>query len=174
MFTISQLVKKFELSRSTLLYYDKIGLLKPSARSKSNYRLYSPKDIEKMTLINTYRTAGLSLEDITTILNNDNENQVSLLLEQRLENLNMEVNRLREQQKLIVSLLGNESLLKTTKVMNKSQWVKILKSSGMNEDDMRRWHIEFEKDLPEVHTDFLQSLGIDSDEIARIKTWSKQ
>jgi len=36
----SQLAGRFGLSRSTLLYYDSIGLLSPSERTASNYRLY--------------------------------------------------------------------------------------------------------------------------------------
>ena len=38
---------------------------------------------------------------------------------------------------------------------------------------MHQWHIAFERDLPQVHSDFLQSLGIDAEEIARIRAWSR-
>jgi hypothetical protein len=41
MLTIGRLAERFGLSRSTLLYYDSIELLSPSARSDANYRLYS-------------------------------------------------------------------------------------------------------------------------------------
>ena len=47
MLTISQVASRFGLSRSTLLYYDTIGLLSPSLRSRANYRLYSPADVER-------------------------------------------------------------------------------------------------------------------------------
>ena len=36
MLTVSQLASR--LSRSTLLYYESIGLLKPTARCSANYR----------------------------------------------------------------------------------------------------------------------------------------
>ena len=55
MLTISQLGRRFGLSRSTLLYYDSIGLLSPSLRSRANYRLYSRSDVERMELIDVYR-----------------------------------------------------------------------------------------------------------------------
>ncbi|MFC3153200.1 hypothetical protein ACFOEK_19330 [Litoribrevibacter euphylliae] len=64
--------------------------------------------------------------------------------------------------------------MRSTKTMSKDQWVEILKACGMTEDDMHRWHIEFERSLPEAHTDFLESLGIDDEEVARIKAWSKE
>ena len=51
MYTIGQLVKRYGLSRSTLLYYDRIGLLSASARSDANYRLYTDKDLQRMSQI---------------------------------------------------------------------------------------------------------------------------
>lgn len=172
MFTVNQLGKKHGLSRSTLLYYDKIGLLNPSARSEANYRLYSESDVRKMDTIVTYREAGLSLEAIADIINTD-ETKSTKVLEQRLVNLNSEMSQLRQQQQLIVKLLGRDSLIRTTKSMDKAQWVNILKASGMDDEAMHKWHIEFEKDLPEVHSDFLESLGCSSDEVVKIKAWSK-
>jgi DNA-binding transcriptional MerR regulator len=41
MHTIGQAAKHANLSRSTLLYYDRIGLLRPSGRSRAGYRLYN-------------------------------------------------------------------------------------------------------------------------------------
>ncbi|MCG7547423.1 MerR family transcriptional regulator [Pseudoalteromonas sp. Of7M-16] len=172
MYTVNQLGKMYDLSRSTLLYYDKIGLLKPSARSEANYRLYSNNDLKKMEKIATYREAGLSLESIADILNSDDTNSTAIL-EQRLHNLNSEISELRKQQQLVVELLGKDSLVRTTKIMNKEQWVNILRSSGMDEDDMHRWHREFERDLPEVHQDFLESLGCSPEEVSSIRKWSQ-
>jgi DNA-binding transcriptional MerR regulator len=172
MYTIGQLVNQFDISRSTLLYYDKIGLLQPTARTEANYRLYSEADRKRMSQIALYKEAGLSLESIAEILDSAGD-RLSKLLEQRLESLNLEMSRVRLQQKLILQLLGKESLLRKAKVMNKAQWVEILNASGMDENDMRQWHIEFERSLPEVHSDFLESLGIDSAEIAEIKALSQ-
>ena len=173
MYTVNQLGKRFKLSRSTLLYYDRIGLLKPSARSEANYRLYNEKDLARLQQIMTYRDAGLSLQDIAGVLDSD-INAATSKLEQRLASLNQDIARLRQQQVQIIQLLGKDSLIRQTKTMNKQQWVKILRASGMDDNAMHRWHQEFERDLPQVHTDFLMSLGIDVAEIDRIKVWSKE
>ena len=69
--SICLMAKRFGLSRSTLLYYDSIGLLSPSERSDSNYRLYSGADVERMELIDVYRRAGLPLVDISRVLSSD-------------------------------------------------------------------------------------------------------
>ena len=44
--------------------------------------------------------------------------------------------------------------------MTKKNWVSILAATGMDEADMRRWHVEFERAASEAHQDFLESLGI--------------
>ena len=56
---------------------------------------------------------------------------------------------------------------------NKEGWVAILRASGMSDEDMGRWHVEFERLSPEAHQDFLESLGLEDDEIARIRAWSR-
>ena len=68
MFTIGQVAKKYGLSRSTLIYYDNIGILTPSGRSESNYRLYSDNDLKKMDRMMLFRSAGLSLDSIPSLL----------------------------------------------------------------------------------------------------------
>lgn len=173
MYTIGKLVKAFNLSRSTLLYYDKIGLLQPSERTESDYRLYSQRDFERLEKIALYKKAGLSLEAIGEILDSADD-RLSGILEQRLDSLNSEMSRVRQQQRFILQLLGKNSLLKTSKVMNREQWVKILEDAGMDHGDMWQWHIEFERHLPEAHTDFLESLGMSQSEIDHIKVISQK
>ena len=61
MLTIGRLARRFSLSRSTLLYYDSIGLLRPSGRSPANYRLYTERDRRRLELICRYREAGVPM-----------------------------------------------------------------------------------------------------------------
>jgi MerR family transcriptional regulator, thiopeptide resistance regulator len=42
----------------------------------------------------------------------------------------------------------------------------------MTDAEMRRWHANFEQNMPDAHADFLQSLGLDDAEIRRIRAWS--
>ena len=71
MLTISQLARRFGLSRSTLLYYDSIGLLSPSARSDANYRLYSRNDIERMERVIPLFIRRVSNDEAITIYGKD-------------------------------------------------------------------------------------------------------
>lgn len=170
--TVGYLTKYFGISRSTILYYDKIGLLVASSKSEANYRLYNKDDFRRMEKIVIYKNAGLSLKNIIEILDS-HDNQSSILLEQRLESLNKEIIEIKIQQQLILKLLGSDSIVRNSELMSKLQWVEILRNSGMDDDAMHQWHIEFERSLPDAHTDFLISLGIDKNEIAMIKKKSK-
>jgi DNA-binding transcriptional MerR regulator len=172
MFTIGQVSKKYSLSRSTLIYYDKIGVLSPSGRSESNYRLYSDADLQKMKRIRLFRSAGLSLSAIALLLAAEG-GDLNTSLEHRLVSINSEIHGLRSQQKVILNLLQDEGLAQKSRVVTKETWVSMLKAAGLDEEGMRNWHIEFEKSSPEAHQDFLESIGIDDDEIAMIRQWSK-
>jgi len=172
MFTIGQVAKKYGLSRSTLIYYDKIGVLKPGGRSESNYRLYTEDDIHRMDRIMLFRGAGLSLQSIAALLDKK-DNDLNVSLEHRLYAINDEIQRLRDQQKVILNLLESQNHVRNTRVMTKETWVSILEASGLDENGMRNWHIEFEKTSPEAHQDFLESIGIDKEEIILIRQWSR-
>ncbi len=172
MYSIGQMAKKFALSRSTLLYYDKIGLLKPSERSSSNYRLYTEEDYQKMVQIDVYRQAGMPLKQIISMLV-ASTGSVTDQLEGRLAQLNYEIQALRKQQQVIVKLLKEKKSLSKTQVLDKNKWIEILRSCGMSEEDMWQWHIQFEKHCPEGHQDFLESLGIKPSEIQQIRKKSR-
>jgi len=110
MFTIGRLARKHGLSRSTLLYYDRIGLLHPSEHTRGEYRLYSDADDARLARICAFRRAGLALKDIGRILDEGGSSNVTRTLENRLTELNAEMNSLREQQRLIAGLLGHRHL----------------------------------------------------------------
>ena len=173
MLTISQLARRFDLSRSTLLYYDSIGLLSPSSRSRANYRLYSREDVERMERIDLYRRAGLPLKAVARILDSG-RSAATELLGLRLRALNQEIRTLRRQQQMIVGLLQSEMALRETRTLDKEGWVAILRATGLSDDDMLRWHVEFERLTPQAHQDFLESLGLEDEEIAGIRERSRQ
>jgi len=171
MYTVGQIARRFSLSRSTLLYYDSIGVLTPTERSTSNYRLYSEADLERLTRICRYREAGLGLAAIRQILDGASRG-VAAILERRLVELNSEIGVLREQQRVVVRLLRNPGSLRRARTLDKARWVELLRNTGLTDDDMQRWHVEFERMAPEGHRDFLESLGIPADEIKTIRRGS--
>ena len=171
-YTISQVARKFGISRSTLLYYDSIGLLSPGARSESNYRLYSERDVESMEEIARLHGAGVPLADIKAMMG-ARASQRGATLRKRLSDIAGEMQKLKEQQDIILGLLGNRTV-NSPRALTKDQWVECLKVAGLDEDGRDRWHAEFERSSPEAHQAFLESLGIDEEEIKGIRRWSKK
>lgn len=173
MITVIQLARRCGLSRSTILYYESIRLLRPALRTRSNYRAYGPKDLERLEQICVYRNAGLSLSDIRAILD-PAESNASAVLKRRLKELDSEIETLRGHQRAILSLLRNKSAFGRRKVITKEKWVSIMKASGFSEADMHRWHAEFERSAPEEHQEFLTFLHIPNEEIRSIREWSRK
>jgi len=85
MLKIQEFAKRGGVSIRTLRHYDHLGLLKPSARSRSGYRLYEESDVRKLEQIIALRTFGLSLTDIGRALRK--ESALSSVLEQQRQTL---------------------------------------------------------------------------------------
>ena len=62
--TVGEVAKKMNTTVRTLQYYDKEGLLLPSAESEGGRRLYTDKDIVKLHQIQSMKYLGFSLDDI--------------------------------------------------------------------------------------------------------------
>ena len=173
MLTIGKLARKFKLSRSTLLYYDRIGLLKPSGRTPSNYRVYTLSDARRLEKIVLLRQAGLDLEAIGNTLK-ASESALADILERQIDVLNQKIQNLRRQQHLIVALLRDIKADDIpVKVIDKQSWVGLLRSAGMDENAMENWHRAFEQLSPAAHQNFLESLGIPTEEVIAIRRGSQ-
>ena len=66
--TVGELAKKMGVTIRTLQYYDKEGLLSPSAESEGGRRLYTDKDIVLLHQILSLKSLGFSLKDIKSRL----------------------------------------------------------------------------------------------------------
>ena len=173
MYSIGYLCKQFNLSRSTLLYYDSIGILKASQRTASNYRVYSDDDVSKLSQICSYRGAGISLEDIRKLLNTQ-EKSPENVLNKRLIELNREIHSLRIQQRIILEMLQNNDLLQNVPLVNTESFVSLLKTIGLDEQRLDKFHEEFEKMSSAEHQNFLEFLGFNEEEIAYIREQSRK
>jgi DNA-binding transcriptional MerR regulator len=162
--SVSKMAANFGISRSTLLYYDSINLLKPSKRTNAGYRLYNDADLERLNKIMLFRDAGVPLAEISNLLNAANLEVTAQLLK-RLGELNKEIEAAKKQQNIIVKLLENSILYKNLKSMDESTWLAILNSAGIKRETTEEWHSQFEKHSPRQHQNLLELLGFDDDEI---------
>jgi MerR family transcriptional regulator, thiopeptide resistance regulator len=172
MLNVSLLAKRCGLSRSTLLYYESIGLLQPARGAANQYRRYSERDVRRLEQICAYRNAGLKLQDILAILKRP-ESDAAGVLNRRLLELDAEIETKRSHQRAILMLLQTKPSLGANKHMTKEKWTSIMRSAGFTEADMHRWHIEFERSAPDDHQQFLEYLHIPAAEIEAIRNWSR-
>ena len=158
----------------------------PRLRSSS---LSSPaRDVETVTplrcissrlrAIRAYRNAGLTLDDIRAILKatgrrgREAVQSASGVLKRRLIELDAEIEALRAHQHAILQLLGSRALGKAD-MITKEKWVSIMRSCGFSDEQMHRWHSEFERSAPEEHQEFLEFLHIPAAEIKTIRNQSR-
>ncbi len=169
MLTVTQLARKFGLSRASILYYEKKGLLKPLKRAENGYRWYGPEEIKRLQTIVAYRSFGLPMAKLNILLNRKNEAEQERILRDQFSALEREIGKLRQQQKAIVQLLEQPILLEKNMV-TKERWVEIMRAAGLTDQDMTNWHRNFETMEPEEHQKFLESLNINADEIKKIRS----
>ena len=68
--TVKEISDLTGISVRTLHYYDEIGLLKPTGKSKAGYRLYDDKALETLQQILFFREFDLSLKEIKAVIDN--------------------------------------------------------------------------------------------------------
>lgn len=83
---VGELARRTGLTVRTLHHYDAMGLLSPSARTRSGHRLYGAADVRRLQQILSLRALGLTLEEVARWLERPD---ASLLesLEMHLEQL---------------------------------------------------------------------------------------
>lgn len=173
MYTVGKLARKFRISRSTMLYYHSEGLLIPSGRGESNYRLYSEDDCRKLAQICAYREAGIPIKTIKEIIRSE-KSEISKILEDRLQQINRQIMLLHQQQQYIGAMMQNRELLKNTAAVDRFAISKLMDDAGISEEARWRFHHEFEKCYPENHRLFLELLGMDEALIAEVRKWSRE
>ncbi len=167
MLTVTQLARECGLSRTTILYYEREGLLAPAHRSENGYRWYGEKEMQRLKTISSYRSYGLPISSIRTLLAQKGKSQAEILKD-HFNELEREIQNLRAQQKAIVVLLQEPQLIEDN-IVTKERWVQIMQEAGFSENYMVTWHQKFEEMEPAEHQKFLESLGIEQDEIVRIR-----
>lgn len=143
MFSISELAKSVGLSRATLLYYEKLGLLE-AQRRQNGYRVYSDAERQRLLLLQRLQAGGLSLKECQACLDGKIDRDQ---LGRRLKTLKAEIEAKTRSLELLTALLGRDSL--------------------------KTWHEEVERLAPDLHRDWLMTQGFSSADAARVALLSK-
>lgn len=143
MYRISELGALVGLSRTTLLYYEKLNLI-CGKRLENGYRVYSDRDIQQVRLIQQLQSGGLTLAECKSCLESKLDRSV---LKSRYDELTQEISRKQTSLALLSSLLGESS--------------------------SRSWHQILADVAPDAHIDWLKIQGFDEKQALRVKWLSK-
>ncbi len=143
MYRISELASLVGLSRTALLYYEKLNLIN-GKRLSNGYRVYSDRDVQQVLLIQQLQSGGLTLAECKSCLESKLDKSVLRL---RYNELEKEIKQKEWSLGLLSSLLGN----KTSKPL----------------------HETLSKIAPDAHIDWLKVQGFDEKQALRIKWLSK-
>ncbi len=143
MYRISQLASRVGLSRSSLLYYERLGLIQ-GQRGSNGYRYYSERDVQHVLLIRQLQAGGLTLSECQQYMHSQLD---QTLLQQRLTQLEQEIAAKQQAHQLLSALLGRSSLA--------------------------YWHHALDQVAPEAHLDWLQTQGFSRKDAIRLKWLSK-
>lgn len=99
--TIGGLAKAAGVATSTIRYYERAGLLRPSGRTTSNYRFYTDEDLHRLRFVRGAQATGFALDDIRQLLRPAACNKVQGLIEARLEEVGARLRELRNVEKVL-------------------------------------------------------------------------
>lgn len=143
MYKISELATKVGLSRTALLYYEKLNLI-CGKRLENGYRVYSDQDIQRISLIQQLHLGGLTLKECKVCL----ETKIDkTLIKQRLKVLDEEIKQKQQSRQLLAAIIG--------------------------EGDLKTWHEDLDKLAPDAHLDWLKTQGFNDKEALHLKWLSK-
>ncbi|MDZ4991986.1 MerR family transcriptional regulator [Clostridium perfringens] len=132
-FTVGELAKEMDVTVRTLQYYDKEGLLKPSAKSEGGRRLYSKKDMVKLHQILSLKYLGFSLDEIKDkLFSLDDPLEVSEILAKQADILRKQINQLKVALDTTESLREEVIKIKTVDFSKYADIVSLLKQENEN------------------------------------------
>ncbi|MDH6457699.1 DNA-binding transcriptional MerR regulator [Fusobacterium sp. PH5-7] len=151
-FTTGEFAKLFNVSKSTLFYYDEVGVFSPIIREENDYRFYAVEQIEVFEVIVTLKELGMSLKDIKEYMENRTPENFITLMEEREKIIDEKITYLKEIKQFFrkkADLVRESLCVDTNKVEIKEypdEYLIPIKTEINNEKDMAVYlanHIKF-------------------------------
>lgn len=93
-FTTGEFAKLANISKQTLIFYDKIGVFSPKYKDDKNFRYYSINQFDTLVILLDLRDIGLSLDIIKEYLKDRNPNKSLELLKKESESIREQIKNL--------------------------------------------------------------------------------
>ncbi len=102
--TAAEFAKFCGTTRDTLLWYDKMGLLKPDAVGENGYRYYSLTQYIRFDVIKMMKQSGSTLSEIRELLADMSRGIASDFFDRRVKILSEQINRLTMMRRLMTDI----------------------------------------------------------------------
>ncbi len=173
--TVGEVAKKMGTTVRTLQYYDKEGLLSPSAESEGGRRLYTDKDLVTLHQILSLKSLGFSLDDIKSrIISLETPTDVATALTEQADSIREKIEQLTDSLTAIEQLKAEVLQMQT---VNFKAYADIIVNLQMKNgsyylikrfDDDTLDHIRNQFDR-ESGLDFMDRFNCLSDEIVQLQ-----
>ena len=131
---ISELARRCGLARSTLLYYEKLGVIE-GVRAANGYRHYDEADLQRLQMVQALQAGGLSLKQCLACLAGEMDKST---LRQRVEELDIELSRMQRARDLLADLAG------------------MSRESG---EAFKAWQLRLQQEAPQAYFDWVMKQG---------------
>lgn len=101
---VSDVAKKYGISKRTIRYYEEIGILKSYREEGSNYRVYDSNSLNRLEKILILRRLNFSINDVCHILDSDNK-RAQEIFQVKLVGIKEEISALESVQSIVKSFL---------------------------------------------------------------------
>lgn len=167
MHTAGKLARRYGLSRSTLLYYHRIGLAGAERAQRGQLPRLLDTDRERLERILAYRDAGVPIEVIHTCSPRTRAagaipGAPAVRAQHRDRPTACAAARHRPTARRRAGVARQPNL-------GQGRLGRSSRRPAFPEAEMDLWHVEFERRAPEAHQDFLEALGILLAEIVTIR-----
>lgn len=161
-----------------LHHYDRVGLLKPTSRTGSSYRLYSESDLARLEQIVVLKFLGMPLREIRDLLSDESSLEVALRRQQKVlaekrRNLEQAIMAIRNAEKSL-QLQGRpdwklfKRVIQEIEMQSTTDWSNRYYSDDAKakiEEKAKQWSPELQeqvtKDWDQLFADVKASLGQD-------------
>lgn len=112
--TAAKFAALHKINKSTLLYYDEIGLFSPDIKKENGYRYYTYRQSFQLEMILTFRELGMSIDEIKAYLNEPSREALLDVLQDKIRETDAAIKRMKAIKKLLVSREKSLKLLVRT------------------------------------------------------------
>jgi DNA-binding transcriptional MerR regulator len=129
---VGEIAERTGLSVRTLHYYEEIGLLVPSHRTRSGHRLYTGGDVLRLQQIKSLRALGLTLDEVRECLRSPRFSPLRVIE----DHLARAREQLALQQQLVARLEGMARMLRRGEEVKTEEFLKTIEVMTMWKDKL--------------------------------------